>query len=98
LLKIAIPRLFRRLNFSPKHWQFFAKTSAISQHGFATFTYLGHLGKCDTNGNDPIYVALPKVAKARDEDFSGTELFCLQALPMEIQLEAAIRWACNLPR
>jgi hypothetical protein len=47
------------------HYQsFLLKTSAMFYHDFATLTCLGHLGKHDTNRNDPKCVALPTVSKA----------------------------------
>jgi hypothetical protein len=53
-----------------------AKFSAIAlvtvPHDSLYVTSFGHIGQCDTNRNDPIYVMLPKVAQA-----STVTCYCL---------------------
>jgi len=47
------------------HWRdLYAKMPAILHHNIAFLTFLGFLGRSDINRNNPICVALPKVAKA----------------------------------
>jgi len=47
------------------HWRdLYAKIPAIMHRDIAFLTFLGFLGRSDINRNNPICVALPKVAKA----------------------------------
>ncbi len=42
-------------------------TPATATRNSHNCTWLGHLGQHDTNRDDPIYIVLPKVAKAKKE-------------------------------
>ncbi len=72
------------------NWQSFkAKPPVMATHDCHYYTWLGHLGQCDTNRNDPISVVLTKVAKASKAGNIVTwyhQCFCQQMLPVYMNL------------
>ncbi len=67
ILRLPSSRMFRLIYIGDVFTAISQATATCDSHivyGQSLLTCLGHLGRHDINRNDPIFVVLPKVAKA----------------------------------